>query len=265
MQYEGNLRKMNAEYAVPVKYALRLGEQVVDMNALIGQTLKIRFDGRINCINCDRVTKKAFGQGFCYPCFINSPTNSECIIRPELCQGHEGGGRDPEWEQEHHVQPHYVYLALTSGVKVGVTRLGNTPHRWINQGAWKVIRFAETPYRQLAGEIEVYLKEFVTDKTHWQKMLKDVRKDEVDLVDEKEMLLDELPEELGQYFSEDDDVMEFVYPVTQYPEKVKSLNLDKTPEIEGELAGIRGQYLIFDGGRVMNVRRFSGYYVTLEV
>ena len=57
----------------------------------------------------------------------------------------------------------------------------------------------------------------------------------------------------------------FAYPVLSYPEKVKSLTLDKVPHIEGTLEGIKGQYLLFDGGRVMNVRRHSGYRVRIDV
>ena len=256
---------MKPVHGATVEYTLRLGDQEAFMNDLLGQKVRINFEGRINCVVCGKLIKKAFGQGMCYPDFINSPHNSECILRPELCEGHEGKGRDPEWEQANHVQPHYVYLALTSGVKVGVTRHANTPDRWMNQGAWQVIRLADTPYRQLAGEIEVFLKDFVTDKTNWQRMLKNQMKEDVDLVEEKEFLLNELPEELGQYYSEDDEVLEFVYPVLEYPAKVKSLNLDKTPEIEGVLQGIRGQYLIFEGGQVINLRRFSGYWIDFEV
>ncbi|MEM0996995.1 MAG: DUF2797 domain-containing protein [Bacteroidota bacterium] len=264
MKISGNLSKMKAVQADPIQYTLHLGETTLPMNDLLGQKIRLNYEGRINCVVCGKKIKKAFGQGLCYPDFINSPWNSECILRPELCRGHEGGGRDPEWELEKHVQPHYVYLALTSGVKVGVTRFANTPDRWMNQGAWQVIRLAETPYRKLAGDIEVYLKDFVTDKTNWQRMLKDERKEDVDLIDEKEDLLNELPEELGQYYSEDDEVLEFNYPVLEYPQKIKSLNLDKTPVIEGELQGIRAQYLIFDGGRVINLRRFSGYWIDFE-
>ena len=62
--------------------------------------------------------KKSFNQGYCYTCFQNSPMSSECIIKPELCRAHLGEGRDMEWEREHHLKDHYVYLAVSSGVKV---------------------------------------------------------------------------------------------------------------------------------------------------
>ncbi|MEQ8234721.1 MAG: DUF2797 domain-containing protein, partial [Gammaproteobacteria bacterium] len=54
------------------------------------------------------------------------------------------------------------------------------------------------------------------------------------------------------------------YPVQRYPQKVVSYNFDKTPRIGGVLEGIKGQYLLFDGG-VVNVRKFTGYEVTVEV
>lgn len=256
---------MRTAHETPVQYNLVLEDGIVKMNELIGQKIKLSFSGRINCVVCASEIKKVFGQGMCFNCFSKSPQNSDCILRPELCEGHLGKGRDIEWEQANHVQPHVVYLALTNGVKVGVTRENNIPTRWIDQGAWKVIRFAEVPYRQLAGEIEVFLKDFLTDKTNWQRMLKDERDEEVDLVEEKEELLNELPESLGQYYSENDEVLEFTYPVLSYPAKVSSLNFDKNPIIEEKLIGIRGQYLIFEGGKVINIRRFSGYYVELEM
>lgn len=254
---------MEVSLAQPIQYQLAMEEGKVSMNELLGQKIKFSYGGRINCVVCNRLTKKSFGEGMCYPCFMNAPENSECVIRPELCQGHLGIGRDPEWEQAKHVQPHYVYLALTSGLKVGVTRFANVPGRWIDQGAWKVIRFAELPYRKLAGDIEVFLKDFVTDKTNWQKMLKDERL-ELDLVEEKDRLLNELPEELGQYYSQNDEVLELVYPVLEYPSKVNSLNFDKEAVIEGKVNGMRGQYLMFEGGQVINLRKFSGYFVELE-
>ncbi|MDX2285782.1 MAG: DUF2797 domain-containing protein [Bacteroidia bacterium] len=263
MTFTGNLRKMAAEAGSPIRYTLQLGDDAVSLNGLLGQEIRLRFEGVINCKICGRVTKKAFGEGFCYPHFMNHPENSPCIVRPELCEGHLGKGRDAEWELTHHVQPHTVYLALTSGVKVGVTRSTQIPTRWIDQGAWKTIRLAETPQRQLAGAIEVALKAYVTDKTPWQDMLRD-RREDADLTAEKARLHALLPPELQAYYSENPEIQEFAYPVLQYPESVKSISLDKTPDTGGMLAGIRGQYLIFGDGRAINVRSHTGYKVTLE-
>ena len=58
------------------------------------------------------------------------------------------------------------------------------------------------------------------------------------------------------------ELHEFHYPVTEYPEKVKSVNLDKIPEVEGILLGIKAQYWILDCG-VINIRKYTGYEVKL--
>ena len=153
--YQGNLRKMASSYADPIEYRLKLGEEEITVNQLIGKPVKINYTGRINCINCGRVTKKSFAQGFCYPCFMNAPQNAECIVRPELCEAHIGKGRDPDWEEDNHNQPHVVYLAISTGIKIGVTRSTQVPYRWIDQGAWKAVKLAETENRYQAGLIEV--------------------------------------------------------------------------------------------------------------
>ncbi len=264
MSYSGHLLKMKTRYADPIEYTLGLGDDEVFMNDFIGKPVSITFNGQINCIVCGNRTKKAFGQGFCYPCFANAPQAAECIIRPELCRAHLGEGRDVEWERTHHLQTHYVYLAVASGIKVGVTRGDQIPTRWIDQGAWKGIKLAETPNRYLAGRIEVELKQHISDKTNWQKMLKNIQAVDIDPIAERERMKAELPEELQQYCLDDSEVIEINYPVIKFPEKVKSLNLDKTPEVGGTLTGIKGQYLMFDELNVINVRKFSGYFVELS-
>ena len=265
MNFIAHLRKMRVEKGTPVKYWLSTKTGEILLNDFIGKHITLEYSGQINCCVCNRLTKKSFGGGFCYPCFVNAPENSECIIRPELCRGHEGKGRDVLWEKENHVVPHTVYLALTSGVKVGITRKGNEFTRWIDQGAWKTIKLAEVPDRYTSGLVEVELKKYVSDKTHWQKMLKDERNNEVDLLEVKDELLNYLPEYLQDFVCDDDDVYELFYPVEKYPIKVKSLNFDKTPNIGGKLKGIRGQYLIFDSGEVINLRKFTGYNISLTV
>lgn len=265
MEWQDNLSKMRVEHSSPVKYFLKLREEEVLMNDLINQEIKMHFTGIINCVACGRKIKKAFGQGFCYPCFMNSPLNSECIIRPELCLAHEGKGRDPEWEEIHHNREHIVYLALTSGIKVGVTRTDQIPTRWIDQGAWKTIKFALTPYRQIAGLIETHLKNHLSDKTNWQKMLKNDMDFSADLFADKMKISEFLSPGLREYFlAEDNKIYTFEYPVSVYPDKVKSINLDKDPSFEGKLNGIRGQYLIMSDNRVINLRKYSGYEIILS-
>lgn len=263
MRATGKLEKMSVEHEDPVRYILQLGHEAVEMNELIGREITINFAGEIRCILCDRRTPKAYGQGFCYPCFRDAPENSECIVRPELCRGHLGEGRDPDWEEEHHNKPHAVYLALSSAVKVGVTRWTQIPTRWIDQGAARAIVVAKTPYRRLAGTIEVASKELYTDRTNWQRMLKDERLEGADLLAERERLLSALPRELAEYGVTDSGPVSIRYPLEVAPERVTSVNLDKQPILTGRLSGIRGQYLVLDEGIVINIRRQSGYLIQL--
>lgn len=264
MEIQGYLTKMRVSQGDTVSYTLNLDSDV-DMNALLGKQIKFQFLKEIKCISCGKNTSKSFNQGFCYSCFIEAPESAECIIRPELCRAHLGEGRDVEWEQAHHNQPHIVYLVASDVVKVGVTRITQMPTRWIDQGANSAIILAETPNRYEAGVLEVELKNHFSDKTNWQKMLKNQVDDSIDLVDTKWSLEEFLPQDLMEHFSEDDTIFEFNYPVTEYPEKLKSLSFDKEAEIEGVLTGIRGQYIYLDGERVLNIRRHTGYKIVLNV
>jgi len=254
---------MRSELNDPVQYELPIGDERIDMNSLIGKRITLKYEFEIRCIACGRKTKTSFAQGFCYPCFINSPQVSECIIRPELCQAHKGIGRDMEWEKKNHLQEHFVYFALSSGVKVGVTRSTQVPTRWIDQGASEAIYLAKTPNRYLAGCIEVELKKHMSDKTQWQRMLKNELTD-ADLVNEKSKMANLLPDALKEYLAEDNSITAIKYPVVKYPEKVKSVNFDKMPEISGMLNGIKGQYLLLDDDRVLNIRRHTGYVISVK-
>lgn len=253
---------MHTEYADPILYTLELGGDKLTVNELLGKKIRIEFGGRINCVACGKQTKKAFGQGFCYPCFKDAPENAECIVRPELCEGHLGKGRDPEWEMKYHVQPHYVYLALSSGLKVGITRKTQIPTRWIDQGASEAILLAEVPYRRLSGEIEVALKQYYNDKTNWQRMLKDEVL-EADLVEKKKEAESLLPDDLKQYVLQKEELWHLHFPHLDIPKKVMSVRLDKQNELDGILTGIKGQYLIMDNHNVLNIRNHAGYFVRI--
>lgn len=259
MEMTGNIRKMRSRMEEEIFYSLPLGDQKVELNPLIGLEINMEFLGKINCIKCGRETKKSFAQGFCYPCFISAPETEDCVLRPELCRAHEGVARDMEYARQHCLSEHVVYLSLTSGLKVGVTRLSQVPTRWIDQGAIRAIELARTPNRYMAGQLEVAMKAHLADKTNWRKMLTSSLPSDLDLVQEKERLLPLIPENLRAYISENMQVFKLKYPVSAYPEKVKSLNFDKDPVVSGELMGIKGQYLLFDQNRVINIRKFGGY------
>lgn len=259
---KGLLDKMRVSLDNPVQYQLVLdGEKQVLMNDLIGREIQLSWTGRIVCSNCGKQTKNSFGQGFCFKCFQSAPQAAPCIINPELCRAHLGEGRDVEWEEKHHNQPHVVYLAASDSVKVGVTRLEQKVTRWIDQGASQAIVLAETANRYEAGLIEVALKSVMTDKTNWQRMLKNEINEDIDLLDEKGQAEELLPFDLRDFVSMDDTVIELNYPVEKYPSKVKSVSFDKTPVVSGKLAGIKGQYLIFDDESVINLRKHTSYEI----
>lgn len=262
MEFQAQLHKMITRHESPVLYFLKNNTSELCLNEYIGKTLSFRFLNEIICTSCGRKTSKSFFQGFCYPCFKNAPEAAECIVNPELCRAHLGQGHDSEWEEKNHNVPHSVYLSNTTGIKVGVTRNTQIPSRWIDQGATEAIVLAETPNRYLAGCIEVALKAHIADKTAWQRMLK-LEHVPYDLSLRKSELISQLPEELKQYVVEQNITTPIRFPVTHYPDKVKSISLDKEPYFCNTLVGIKGQYLIFDTGQVFNVRKHSGYSVVI--
>ncbi len=258
------LRKMHVENDDTVRYSLRVDEESFLLNPVIGKHLTFRFMNEIICLNCGNRTKKSFGQGYCYPCFQSIPETEECVLRPELCRAHEGVARDMEFAKSHCLIDHYVYLANTGVLKVGVTRHHQVPTRWIDQGATEAIILAKTPNRYLAGTIEVALKSVLSDKTNWQKMLAG-EAFPIDLLSEKNRVAELLPFDLQEYLEFDDNIWHIHYPVNKYPIKIKSINLEKTADVSGILAGMKGQYLIFDDGRVFNIRKHGGFKVQIEV
>jgi hypothetical protein len=257
------LNKMLSSLSNPVIYEADWFEET-PLNSLIGKELKIRFNGIYFCQVCKKQSKKLFGEAFCYSCFSSSAQASPCILKPELCQAHLGIGRDIDWEEKNHNQPHVVYLAGTDTVKVGVTRKTQIPTRWIDQGASSVIVFAETTNRYEAGIIEVALKEFYTDKTNYKKMLLNDIDTAIDLIEEKWSTAEDLPSDLCQFMSDNDEITQINYPVVKFPNSIQMLNLEKQNQFSGILTGIKGQYLIFDNDFVFNVRRHSGFEVDIN-
>ena len=268
---KGSIEKMKVGLADPVEYQLNVGDEMLTMNDVIGKNIKLHYQGEIHCIVCERKTNKSFGQGHCYPCFRDLARCDMCIMKPETCHYDAGTCREPEWGKTHCLQPHYVYLANSSGVKVGITRGTQIPTRWIDQGASQALPIFTVQTRKQSGLLEVELKKHVSDRTDWRKMLKG-EPEKKDLTAVRDELFETCSEAIFDIQSEygktaiialsDEKVVDIQYPVTQYPEKVKSLNFDKQPEIEGKLLGIKGQYLILDVG-VLNIRKFTGY--TLDV
>ncbi len=259
----GSIRKMRTKYAAdkPVEYELPLGDQVVPMNELIGKNIEFSFTGKINCIACDRSIKKTYSGGFCFPCSQKLACADMCIVKPELCHYHKGTCREPKWGEENCLISHTVYLANSSGLKVGITRSFQKLTRWMDQGAIEAVALATVEARRDAGTLEVILKDHVADKTNWRKMLKN-ETTPIDLEEKREELLAWLPEEF-EWEESDDEPVRLIYPVQRYPEKIKSHNFDKSPQLGGVLTGIKGQYLMF-GDTVVNMRKYAGYTLELK-
>lgn len=265
----GALRKLSSQLENPVYYWLSLEtESPIFLNTLLGQKISLRYLGKIFCIHCGRKTIKSFQQGYCFPCYRRLLECNLCLIHPERCRFHEGICRPDDWAHAHCVAPHVVYLANSSGLKVGITRLTQTPFRWIDQGATQALVIAKVNNRWQAGQVEVALKSYVADKTDWRVMLRG-GSDPIDLFQARDELLTAASSELEnlqrQFDIEivDETSLESLlihYPVLEYPRKVVPLNFDKTPEMTGKFMGIKGQYLMLDHG-VLSIRKFGGYQV----
>lgn len=266
---QGQLRKMHARLEQQVQYELPIGEQLVALNPLIGKSIKLMYTGKIFCMHCNRAIKKSFNQGYCYPCFTSLAQCDMCIMKPETCHYEAGTCREPSWGEEFCFQPHVVYLANSSGIKVGITRQSQIPTRWIDQGAVQALPIFKVQSRYISGLIEIAIAKHVSDKTSWQQMLKS-KSESIDLLAKRGELvavckaeLADITQRFGQQAVEcltDQPVVDIHFPVDSYPVKVKSFNLDKDAEVAGVLHGIKGQYLLLDTG-VINIRKFAGYEV----
>lgn len=273
----GLLKKMQTQLVgvneTDADYRLPVGDTLISMNELIGRTVSLSYCGAINCLHCGRKTKKSFNQGFCYPCFRSLAQCDSCIMSPEKCHYEQGTCREPEWAQTHCMIDHFVYLANSSGIKVGITRGSQIPTRWMDQGAIQALPIFRVSTRLQSGLVEVVFKQHIADKTNWRAMLKgDV--DRIDLIAERDRLLLECKNEIASLQQdhglqaiqaiEDALPLDIGYPVEEFPTKITSLNFDKQAEITGVLKGIKGQYLILDTG-VLNIRKFGGYHIEFNV
>ncbi|MDO8273536.1 MAG: DUF2797 domain-containing protein [Gammaproteobacteria bacterium] len=262
---------MTTRLSAPVSYSLPLGDTQVPLNPLLGTHVRLQFSGQINCVHCGRNTAKSFNQGYCYPCFMKLAQCDSCIIHPEKCHFDQGTCREPEWGEQFCMQDHIVYLANSSGVKVGITRATQIPTRWIDQGAVQALAIMRVRTRLQSGTLEMLFKQHVDDKTNWRDMLKggdhltDLHADSARLREACRVDIDELKQRFGFHAISEltgiDPVL-IDYPVLAYPEKINSFNFDSDPLVEGTLQGIKGQYLIFDTG-VINMRRYAGYNLEL--
>ncbi len=265
--YTGSLRKLKSTLSDPIQYHLPIDEIELLLNDYLGKTLTLKFEGNIQCVHCQRKIKKSYNQGYCFPCAQTLARCDFCIVKPEKCHFHLGTCREPEWGKTHCFIPHIVYLANTSGLKVGITRETQIPTRWIDQGAVQALPICRVKNRYHSGLVEVAMKSMVADKTDWRKMLKG-QGENIALFEKRDELFkniewpDALRDESSVEILQNQSVVAIQYPVLSYPEKVTAFNIEKTPEISGTLLGIKGQYLIFDKG-VLNIRNLTGYVVSV--
>lgn len=255
------------ESSEPIQYRLPIGEERIELNPYIGQSVQLRFLGKINCKHCGRKTSKSFSQGFCYPCFKKLAQCDVCIMSPEKCHYDKGTCREPAWADEFCMADHIVYLSNSSAPKVGITRVSQVPTRWVDQGAIQALPIFRVKTRQHSGFVEDALREFVADKTNWRALLKG-EPEKVDLPALADQLIDQAQEDLDFFvesyglqalqYIDGVEVQELVYPVLEYPTKIVTHNFDKAPLVEGTLLGIKGQYWILDTG-VINIRKFTAY------
>ena len=263
MIFQGQLLKMSSVWAAPIQYYLNLSGDLLSINQLFGKKLSIKHTG-FQCICCME-NKPIFRMGFCKECFFESPYASETILKPELSKAHLGiEERDLEIEKQIQLQPHIVYLAYTGDVKVGVTRETQIPTRWIDQGATFALPIARTENRYEAGVIEVALKQHISDKTNWRKMLQNEYEEEIDLLDFRNKIESLFPVESRKFAINEEKIWKIDFPYTA-PEKISAFTLDKHPKFSGILQGIKGQYLCFQDGNVINIRNHEGYGVDIEI
>jgi hypothetical protein len=264
MRIIGNILKLRTVLNDPVTYYLDFAGKEFCLNDLIGKQLELQFLHQINCIRCGKKTSKSFAQGYCFPCFRSAPETEECVLRPELCRAHNGFARDLKYAANHCLIDHFVYLSFTNKVKVGVTRYTQIPTRWIDQGALAAIKIAKTPNRYTAGLIEVALKDNFHDKTNWKNMLSQEFV-EADLHKEKQKAIGLLPGGLIKFASDENTVTNIEYPMSKRIVDFKSFDLDKVELLSDILIGIKGQYLLFEKGSVINIRKYGGYLVSLNI
>ena len=257
-----------------IEYALAIGEFRQPMNDWLGQGVELTASGGIRCRACARPTAVSYGRGHCYACFKSLPSCDVCIRSPDRCHFAAGTCRDPAWGEANCMRPHLLYLAVSSGVKVGLTHTHNIPGRWLDQGAQQATIIAEARTRHIAGLMEVMLAQHVTDRTDWRKMLID-SVDDVDLLARASELRDAVADDHAQLLQQfGSDALRWRERETiwraRYPRHANSevppsqLRVAPGQSLAAILLGIKGQYLLFDRG-VLNVAHLVGHDIRLRL
>ena len=278
MEYQGICHKMRTSVTAmadqpdhyAVGYRMVLGGLEVPVSQLVGQPIQLQWTGQIFCVGCGAKTNKSYSQGYCFRCFKTRAATDLCMMKPETCHFHLGTCREPDWGESVCFAPHYVYLANSSNLKVGITRHTQLPTRWLDQGAVQAVPVMQVASRFLSGVVETLFATDMADKTDWRALLRgdpqllDMTRMRQQLIaryqDRLEQLAHAYPDALRFV---DSPVQQFHYPVQRYPSKINAHSFDKTLSIGGTLQGIKGQYWLLDTG-VLNIRKFTGYELILR-
>jgi hypothetical protein len=266
-QWEGTIARLaisRGDSGSAAAYRLELSDGgAIDLNERIGAGFEIQYQGSTVCRHCGREGRRSFGGGYCYDCFTTLARCDLCVVSPDRCHYHEGTCREPEWGETFCMTPHRVYLANTSGLKVGITRCGGEVRRWLDQGAIQGLVVLDAITRRAAGLAEVMIARMLPDRTDPRKMLRaDVP--ELDLPAAAQRLFDaglDLPE--GVTRIDDRAVERLRYPLPNLGSIPDSVRLE-VGDVRGNLLGMKGQYLVFTDG-ALNVRHCVGYRVRMQV
>jgi hypothetical protein len=243
-------------------YQLDSGEQLFELNPLVGSTFEIEATGNVFCIYCGRKGKKSYSQGYCYPCSQKLAQCDLCIVRPERCHYDQGTCREPEWGEQNCMIPHTVYLAWNTGFKVGITRSHQKTNRWIDQGALVAAELGQVNTRKRSGTVEIELAKSFSDKSNWRKLLTEMTPSE-----NFETMFDKAQKiaQTHAFFEPSQfEPTHINYPIDEHPPKAISHNLLKNPQLSGKILGIRGQYIITDQG-ALNIRKHQGFEVNIKI
>lgn len=238
------------------------------LNDLIGRNFQISVSPLRQCLGCSKGVKKVV-QGYCYLCSQRLARCDLCILKPHLCHYDQGTCREPQWGLEHCFSDHILYLSRTSGLKVGLSGAGRFLRRWVDQGAQQAALLASFSSRYEAGLVENWLSQSFNDKTNWRHLLTGV----VCQDDNFEQTFREIQQQIAENTKISRDKVHlidyqphyFQYPVESYLERAKTVNLDKVSFFEDKLIGIKGQYMLFQEHGGLNMRKYQGYDMTMEL
>ena len=223
----GFAKAMTHQVDAVIRYFWTLGDEELEVSSALGKRMKISFLGERRCVNCGRKVNKLYQSGYCFPCVTTLAETDLCIVKPHECHHHLGTCRDNQFAEANCMIPHYVYLAVSSQAKVGLTRKRREWIRWVDQGASRAVLFAELPTRKLAGELEMEIAKTMPDKTDWRKMVQGVVAD-VDLVKLASEVDERMPDAWRSYLLKERIVHEFTYPVLDNETPIaKSLSVEK--------------------------------------